>query len=83
MRDIFASPTVKQDPATISAAPSEKGTIWLIKNYTGDYLRFELAKERALQVGLVGRGEVLKATEGVSIERSEIAGWHGGDWRQP
>jgi triose/dihydroxyacetone kinase / FAD-AMP lyase (cyclizing) len=68
--DIFASPSMKQVLAAIAAVPSEKGTILLITNYTGDKLHFGLAAERALAGGYAGKCVVLPATDDVSIGRS-------------
>lgn len=45
--DIFASPSTKQILEAIDAAPSEKGTILVVTNYTGDCLHFGLACEKA------------------------------------
>jgi dihydroxyacetone kinase len=69
--DIFASPSMKQVLAAIAVVPSEKGTILLITNYTGDKLHFGLAAERALAQGLAGKCVVLPATDDVSIGRSK------------
>ncbi|PMD13046.1 dihydroxyacetone kinase [Hyaloscypha hepaticicola] len=68
--DIFASPSMKQVLAAIAAVPSDKGTILLITNYTGDKLHFGLAAERALAGGFAGKCIVLPATDDVSIGRS-------------
>ena len=61
---------MKQVLAAIAATYSEKGTILLITNYTGDKLHFGLAAERALEKGFVGKCVVLPATDDVSIGRS-------------
>ncbi|KAI1431183.1 dihydroxyacetone kinase [Xylaria sp. CBS 124048] len=45
--DVFASPSTKQILAGIDAVPSDKGTILVITNYTGDCLHFGLAAEKA------------------------------------
>ncbi|KAL6863600.1 Dak1 domain-containing protein [Trichoderma novae-zelandiae] len=45
--DIFASPSTKQIVAAVDAVPSDKGTILVITNYTGDCLHFGLANEKA------------------------------------
>ncbi|KAI0802678.1 dihydroxyacetone kinase [Xylaria sp. FL0064] len=45
--DIFASPSTKQILAGIDAVPSDKGTILVVTNYTGDCLHFGLAAEKA------------------------------------
>ncbi len=69
--DIFASPSMKQILAAIAATPSDKGTILLITNYTGDKLHFGLAAERALEGGFAKKCVVLPATDDVSIGRSK------------
>jgi dihydroxyacetone kinase len=61
---------MKQVLAAIASVPSEKGTILLITNYTGDKLHFGLAAERALAGGFAGKCIVLPATDDVSIGRS-------------
>jgi len=71
--DIFASPSMKQILAAIASVPSDKGTILLITNYTGDKLHFGLAAERALEGGYAGKVVVLPATDDVSIGRSRSA----------
>lgn len=69
--DIFASPSTKQVLAAMRMAPSEKGTIFLVTNYTGDRLHFGLAAERARAEGLAENVIVLPATDDVSIGRSK------------
>lgn len=69
--DIFASPSMTQVLAAIASVPSEKGTILLITNYTGDKLHFGLAAERALAAGLSKKCIVLACTDDVSIGRSK------------
>ncbi|CAK7229944.1 hypothetical protein SCUCBS95973_007403 [Sporothrix curviconia] len=75
--DIFASPSMKQVMAAIrgvaGAATSTAGTILMITNYTGDWLHFGLAAERAKALGISGsRVEVLAATDDVLIPRSRV-----------
>ncbi|KAJ5750335.1 hypothetical protein N7533_007363 [Penicillium manginii] len=69
--DIFASPSAKQILTAIRMAPSKKGVILLITNYTGDRLHFGLAAERAKADGLVENIAILHATDDVSIGRSK------------
>ncbi|KAI0470656.1 Dak1 domain-containing protein [Xylariaceae sp. FL0804] len=45
--DVFASPSARQILAAVDAAPSDRGHILVITNYTGDCLHFGLAAERA------------------------------------
>ncbi|KAG9497505.1 hypothetical protein J7337_010366 [Fusarium musae] len=68
--DIFASPSTKQILAAKRLAPSTKGTIFLITNYTGDRLHFGLAAEKAKAAGSGEDYVVLPATDDVSIGRS-------------
>lgn len=70
--DIFASPSTKQVLAAMRAAPSAKGHILMITNYTGDKLHFGLAAERAKAEGLSGGGNVamIHLADDVSIGRS-------------
>ncbi|KAG5795538.1 hypothetical protein H9Q69_005397 [Fusarium xylarioides] len=68
--DIFASPSTKQILAAKKLAPSTKGTIFLITNYTGDRLHFGLAAEKAKAAGSGEDYLVLPATDDVSIGRS-------------
>lgn len=49
---IFASPSVKQVLSGIHSKPSKKGTVVVVKNYTGDILHFGLAIERARSQGI-------------------------------
>ncbi|RDW66780.1 dihydroxyacetone kinase-2 [Coleophoma crateriformis] len=69
--DIFASPSMKQVLTAVASVPSDKGTILLITNYTGDKLHFGLAAERALAGGFSKKCAVLPATDDVSIGRSK------------
>jgi triose/dihydroxyacetone kinase / FAD-AMP lyase (cyclizing) len=70
--DIFASPSTKQVLRAMKLAPSDKGTILLITNYTGDRLHFGLAAERARASGL-GNVVIIAATDDVSIGRSKCS----------
>lgn len=49
--DVFASPSTKQILAAIDAVPSDKGTLLVITNYTGDCLHFGLAAEKTKAKG--------------------------------
>ena len=49
--DIFASPSTKQILAGIEAVPSDKGSLLVITNYTGDCLHFGLAAEKSTARG--------------------------------
>ncbi|MHC5226499.1 dihydroxyacetone kinase subunit DhaK [Ignatzschineria sp. LJL83] len=49
--DVFASPTVDAVLSAILAVTGEKGSLVIIKNYTGDRLNFGLAVEQARALG--------------------------------
>lgn len=66
---VFASPSVKQILSGIKAKPSNKGTLIICKNYTGDILHFGLAAERAKAEGL--SVELLAVQDDVSVGRTK------------
>lgn len=66
---IFASPSVKQIVSGIHSKPSNKGTIIVVKNYTGDILHFGLAAERAKAQGL--NVELLIVQDDVSVGKTK------------
>ncbi|ODQ48859.1 hypothetical protein PICMEDRAFT_57023 [Pichia membranifaciens NRRL Y-2026] len=66
---IFASPSVKQILAGVNSKPSKKGTIIIVKNYTGDILHFGLAAERAKSQGT--NAEMLIVQDDVSVGRTK------------
>ncbi|KAJ4156062.1 hypothetical protein LMH87_001276 [Akanthomyces muscarius] len=77
--DIFASPSASQVLAAMETAPSAKGILLLITNYTGDRLHFGLAAEKARAKAALsnaagsGRIAIVAATDDVSIGRSQCA----------
>ncbi|OAA35505.1 dihydroxyacetone kinase [Beauveria brongniartii RCEF 3172] len=77
--DIFASPSASQVLAAMETVPSEKGTILLITNYTGDRLHFGLAAEKARAKAAAsgqhskGKVAIVAATDDVSIGTSKCA----------
>ena len=77
--DIFASPSASQVLAAMETAPSDKGILLLITNYTGDRLHFGLAAEKARAKAALsnasgsGRIAIVAATDDVSIGRSQCA----------
>jgi triose/dihydroxyacetone kinase / FAD-AMP lyase (cyclizing) len=80
--DIFASPSTKQILAAIDAVPSDKGTILVITNYTGDCLHFGLAAERASSSGrdvrmLICGDDVSVGRRGKLVGRRGLAGQLG------
>lgn len=50
--EVFTSPTPDQIFEAIKAVDSKKGVLLIIKNYTGDVMNFEMAKEMAEAEGI-------------------------------
>ncbi|TPX17107.1 uncharacterized protein E0L32_003225 [Thyridium curvatum] len=80
--DIFASPSTKQIVAAIEAVPSDKGTILVITNYTGDCLHFGLANEKANASGhncrmIICGDDVSVGKKGSLVGRRGLAGQIG------
>ncbi len=80
--DIFASPSTKQIVAGVDAVPSEKGTILVITNYTGDCLHFGLANEKANAKGhqcrtIICGDDVSVGRKGSLVGRRGLAGQIG------
>ena len=77
--DIFASPSTKQIVAAVEAVPSDKGTILVITNYTGDCLHFGLASEKANATGhncrvIICGDDVSVGKKGSLVGRRGLAG---------
>ena len=80
--DIFASPSTKQIVAGVDAVPSDKGTILIITNYTGDCLHFGLANEKASAKGhncrtIICGDDVSVGKKGSMVGRRGLAGQIG------
>lgn len=80
--DIFASPSTKQILAGVDAVPSDKGTILVITNYTGDCLHFGLANEKANAAGhncrmIICGDDVSVGKKGSMVGRRGLAGQIG------
>ncbi|KAI2605729.1 glycerone kinase [Hypoxylon fragiforme] len=80
--DIFASPSTKQILAAIDAVPSEKGTIMVVTNYTGDCLHFGLANQKAIAKGhkcrmIMCGDDVSVGRKGSLVGRRGLAGQLG------
>ncbi|KAI8964339.1 dihydroxyacetone kinase [Daldinia sp. FL1419] len=80
--DIFASPSTKQILSAIDRVPSEKGTILVITNYTGDCLHFGLANEKAIAKGhkcrmIICGDDVSVGRKGSLVGRRGLAGQLG------
>lgn len=66
--DIFASPSTRQIMSAIERVPSDKGTILVVTNYTGDCLHFGLANEKARARGHDCR--IIMCGDDVSVGRT-------------
>ncbi|KAH3661821.1 hypothetical protein OGAPHI_005999 [Ogataea philodendri] len=77
---VFASPSTKQIYSGLKAKPSKKGTVIVVKNYTGDILHFGLAAERAKAEGypvellIVGDDVSVGKTKNGMVGRRGLAG---------
>lgn len=75
---IFASPSTKQIMAAIKTKSNkEKGTIIVIKNYTGDILHFGLVAERAKSEGYDVEMVVVSDDVAVGREQNKMVGRRG------
>ncbi|KAG5652494.1 hypothetical protein H0H81_004851 [Sphagnurus paluster] len=79
--DTFASPSARQVYGAVRATPSDKGTILIITNYTGDKLHFGLACQQARADGYknidilpVGDDVSVGRTQGALVGRRAMAG---------
>ncbi|ROT39042.1 dihydroxyacetone kinase [Sodiomyces alkalinus F11] len=80
--DIFASPSTRQIMTAIEHVPSDKGTILVITNYTGDCLHFGLANEKARAQGhdcrmIMCGDDVSVGRKGDRVGRRGLAGQIG------
>ncbi|WP_027121041.1 dihydroxyacetone kinase subunit DhaK [Mycoplasma leonicaptivi] len=66
--EVFTSPTPDQVQAAIEALDSQKGTLLIIKNYTGDKLNFEIAQQLAQANGK--NVETVLVDDDVAVENS-------------
>lgn len=66
--DIFTSPTPDQVYEAIKAVDNGKGVLLVIKNYTGDVMNFEMAKEMAEMEGI--KVEAVIVNDDVAVENS-------------
>ncbi|TFK29675.1 dihydroxyacetone kinase 1 [Coprinopsis marcescibilis] len=81
---IFASPNASQVRRGIDLIDSEKGTVIIVKNYTGDILNFGLAKEQyaanhpakaeKLRFVIVGDDVAVGRSQGSIVGRRGLAG---------
>jgi dihydroxyacetone kinase len=80
--DIFASPSTRQIVSAIERVPSDKGTILVVTNYTGDCLHFGLANEKARAKGhdcrmIICGDDVSVGKKGSLVGRRGLAGQLG------
>ncbi|KZT18331.1 dihydroxyacetone kinase [Neolentinus lepideus HHB14362 ss-1] len=70
---VFASPNAAQVRRGIDLADNEKGTLIIVKNYTGDVLNFGLAKEQygALHADKADKVKFLIVGDDVAVGRSQ------------
>ncbi|MCY6370834.1 dihydroxyacetone kinase subunit DhaK [Clostridium ganghwense] len=66
--EVFTSPTPDQVYEAIKAVDSGKGTLLVIKNYSGDVMNFEMAKDMAEMEGL--NVEAVIVNDDVAVENS-------------
>ncbi|TFK75036.1 dihydroxyacetone kinase 1 [Pluteus cervinus] len=82
--NIFASPNASQVRRAIDFVDNEKGTVIIVKNYTGDVLNFGLAKEQyaalhptkadKVKFLIVGDDVAVGRTQGSIVGRRGLAG---------
>ncbi|KAG7094049.1 hypothetical protein E1B28_007669 [Marasmius oreades] len=82
--NVFASPSASQVRRGIDLVQNEKGTVIIVKNYTGDILNFGLAKEQyaalhpeqadRVKFVIVGDDVAVGRTQGYIVGRRGLAG---------
>ncbi|KAF4951148.1 hypothetical protein FSARC_12994 [Fusarium sarcochroum] len=73
--EIFASPSASQILVGLQAVKSSKGSLLIVKNYTGDKLNFGLAAEKAKAEGQ--KVEMVIVGDDVSVEGNSLVGQRG------
>ncbi|MFD3158423.1 dihydroxyacetone kinase subunit DhaK [Haloimpatiens sp. FM7330] len=66
--EVFTSPTPDQVYEAVKAVDSGKGTLLVIKNYSGDVMNFEMAKDMAEMEGI--KVEAVVVNDDVAVENS-------------
>lgn len=66
--EVFTSPTPDQILEAIKVADQGKGVLLIVKNYTGDILNFEMAKDLAEIEGI--RSEIVVVNDDIAVEES-------------
>lgn len=74
--DVFASPTQIQVYQAICAARSEKGTLLIIKNYSGDIMNFRNAAALAETEGILV--DYIKVEDDIAVKDSKYTVGHRG-----
>ncbi|RBQ77129.1 hypothetical protein FVER14953_10244 [Fusarium verticillioides] len=73
--EIFASPSASQILTGLQTVKSSKGSLMIVKNYTGDKLNFGLAAEKAKADGQ--KVEMVIVGDDVSVEGNTLVGQRG------
>ncbi|KAF4976985.1 hypothetical protein FZEAL_6423 [Fusarium zealandicum] len=73
--EIFASPSASQILAGLQTVKSPKGSLLIVKNYTGDKLNFGLAAEKAKAEGQ--QVNMVVVGDDVSVEGNSLVGQRG------
>ncbi|RSM04034.1 hypothetical protein CDV31_010224 [Fusarium ambrosium] len=73
--EIFASPSASQILTGLQTVKSSKGSLLIVKNYTGDKLNFGLAAEKAKAEGQ--KVEMVIVGDDVSVEGNTLVGQRG------
>ncbi|KAJ4322393.1 Dihydroxyacetone kinase 2 [Fusarium piperis] len=73
--EIFASPSASQILTGLQTVKSSKGSLLIVKNYTGDKLNFGLAAEKAKSEGQ--KVEMVIVGDDVSVEGNTLVGQRG------
>ncbi|KAF6007244.1 hypothetical protein HII13_004555 [Brettanomyces bruxellensis] len=68
---VFASPSVKQIYSGLKATKSNKGTLVVVKNYTGDVIHFGMATQKVQAEGY--NAKLLVVQDDVAVPRSKNA----------
>lgn len=68
---VFASPSVKQIYSGLKAKKSNKGTLVVVKNYTGDVIHFGMATQKVQAEGY--NAKLLVVQDDVAVPRSKNA----------
>jgi dihydroxyacetone kinase-like protein len=80
--EVFSSPTPDQMLAATQAANGGSGVLYLVKNYTGDVMNFEMAAELASDEGVTVETVVIDDDVAVrdSLHTAGAAAWAPRSW---